>query len=57
MKIKWEQNEDRTWTGRDENGNRFEAPANMETCMCTLPDGRKSIGWTPEEAVDSASNQ
>lgn len=54
--IQWRQNQDKSWTGTDQDGNTFRQPANQETTLCILEDGRKGFDWTPMGAYKSANN-
>ena len=57
MNIDWIENPDKTHTGYDERGNRYDSPANQESVIVTLTDGRKGIGWDEMGAISNAQNE
>lgn len=57
MNITWKKLEDQSYEGFDEMRNRYRQPANQETTTVFLLDGRTGQGWTPEEALQVASEQ
>ena len=54
MKIQWNKTETQSYQGVDEVGNKYFMPANQETCVCEMPDGKRGSGWTPQESLSEA---
>jgi hypothetical protein len=60
-KVKWVKTNPEmqygAYDGVDQDGNTYHVPANGETCICTLTDGRKGLGWSSDEAYRNACKE
>ena len=56
MNIEWRMARDLSYIGRDENNNIYRKPISQETCTVIMPDGRKGLGRTEDEALSMAEN-
>jgi hypothetical protein len=58
MEIKWTKDLPEklfsSMTGIDEAGNVYHMNASLDYCHCTLSDGRRGCGFTPQDALDHA---